>query len=87
MIQPGIEPPSPRPLVKTLTIMLSKLCNCLELVYTKNYSNLRKIFVLRLFKMTANQTVLEPKSVIEFWWLRSTNHMKFIKEYVWKSMF
>ena len=40
----------------------------LEFIYSKNYVNLTKIFVLRLFKMAANQTVcfrLKQKSVIK----------------------
>ena len=42
---------------------------CLELFDTYNYFNLAKIFVLRLFKMAANQTecfTLEQRSVIKF---------------------
>ena len=39
----------------------------LGFVYTKNYLNLAKIFLLRLFKMAANQTALqEQRSVIKF---------------------
>ena len=41
----------------------------MKLVYSKNYFNLAKIFVLRLFKMVANQTEcssLEQRSVIKF---------------------
>ena len=33
--------------------------HCLQLVYSKNYFNLKKTFVLKLFKMTANQTMLQ----------------------------
>ena len=42
--------------------------HCLELVYCKNYFNLIKIFVLRLFKMVVNQTEcsrLEQRSAIK----------------------
>ena len=42
--------------------------HCLELVYSKDYLNLAKIFVLRLFKMAANQagsSRLEQKSLIK----------------------
>ena len=48
---------------------LKTLLHCLELVYGKNYSNLIKIFVLRLFKMVANQKQcfrLEQRSLIRF---------------------
>ena len=41
----------------------------LGLIYMKNYSNLVKIFVLKLFEMVANETdcsSLEQKSVIKF---------------------
>ena len=37
-----------------------KLCIFLKLVFSKNYFNLIKIFVLRLFKIAVNQTVLQP---------------------------
>ena len=40
-----------------------------ELVYSKNYFNAAKIFLLRLFRMAANQTVLQAwieKSIIKF---------------------
>ena len=43
--------------------------HCLNLVYSQNYFNLPKIFVLRLFKMLANQkecSRLELKPVIKF---------------------
>ena len=40
---------------------------CLELVYSKNYFNLTKIFVLSLFKMAAIQTVCSRQmSIIKF---------------------
>ena len=42
---------------------------CLKLVYCKNYFSLAKVFVLRLFKVVANQTEcsrLEQRSVIKF---------------------
>ena len=59
---------------------------CFKLVYSKNYFNLAKIFVLRLFKMVANQAEcsrLEQRSVIKFFlWLRSANYVKFTEEYV-----
>ena len=41
----------------------------LELIYGKNYLNLAKIFVMRLFKMAASQresSSLEQRSVINF---------------------
>ena len=41
----------------------------MELVYSKNYFNLAKIFVLRLFKIVTNQTQctrLEQRSIIKF---------------------
>ena len=39
----------------------------MELVYIKNYFNLAKVFVLRLFKMAANHCCrLEQRSVIKF---------------------
>ena len=59
--------------------------HCLELVYSINYSNLSKRFVLRPFNTTANQTKcskLEQMSVIKFWWLKSGNSMKFTEECV-----
>ena len=58
-----------------------------ELVYGKNYSNLWKIFILRLFKMKANQSSpgLNKGLSSIFWWLRNTNHEKFIVEYVMYS--
>ena len=43
--------------------------NCLELLYSKNYFNIVKIFVLKLFKKVENQTEysrLEQRSVIKF---------------------
>ena len=41
----------------------------MELIYSKNYFNLAEIFILRIFKMAANQTEssrLEQRSVIKF---------------------
>ena len=43
--------------------------HCLELIYSKNYSNLTKIFLLKLFKIVANQrerSRYEQRSVIKF---------------------
>ena len=42
--------------------------HCLELIYSKNYFNPSKIFLLRLFKMVENQirVLLEERSVIKF---------------------
>ena len=57
----------------------------MKLVYSKNYSDLTNIFVLRLFKIVANQTEsskLEHRFVIKFLWLRNANHVKFTEEYV-----
>ena len=50
-------------------IQLMQTLNCLELIYSKDYFNLPKIFVLRQFKMVANQTDcfrLEQRSAITF---------------------
>ena len=44
------------------------MLHCLKLVYSKNYFNLTKIFVLKLFKIMAIQTKcsrLEQRSVIK----------------------
>ena len=46
-----------------------EIVHCLELVYNKNYSNIAKILVLRLFKMVANQRecfTLEQRYLIKF---------------------
>ena len=51
-----------------------KYCVVWNWFITKNYFNLTKIFVSRLFKMSANHTDLFS----DFWWLRN---VKF-KEYV-----
>ena len=43
--------------------------HCLEFVYTKNYFNLAKIFLLRVFKMVANQSaqgLKKKKSVMKY---------------------
>ena len=59
----------------------------LELVYSKNYFGLTKIFVLRLFKMARNQTEYsrhEQRSIIKFlvakkweiWWQRSGKEVR-----------
>ena len=56
----------------------------MEAVYCKNYFSLIKIFVLRLFKITVNQTDcyrLEGWSS-KFWWLKSGNIVKFTEECV-----
>ena len=50
----------------------------LELVYSKNYFNLAKIFVLRLFKMLANQTDysgLNNGLSLNFCLMKSANRM------------
>ena len=62
---------------------------CLELVYAKNYFSLSDIFVLRLFKMVANQRTpgLIRSLSSKYWWLRSVNHEKFIDECLLRSMF
>ena len=57
----------------------------LELVYYKNYFNLTKLFVLRLFKMATNHTeyfMLKQISFMNFCWPRSTNYVKFPGECV-----
>ena len=50
-----------------------------ELVYGKNYLNLTKIFLLRLFKMVTNQSApgLDKGLLSNIWWLRCANHVKF----------
>ena len=57
--------------------------HCLELIYCKNYFNLVKILVLWLFKMAANHTQssdLNRGLSSKFWWLRSTNRIKFTEK-------
>ena len=47
------------------------------------FFNFSEIFVLRLFKMAANEIVLQAWTEVchqSFYWLRSTNHVKFTKE-------
>ena len=56
------------------------MLHCLKLVYSKNYFNLTKIFVLRLFKMVTNQTGSNRGLLSNFWSLKSTNHKKFTEE-------
>ena len=56
----------------------------MELVYCKNYFNLTKIFDLRLFKMTENQSFpgLNKGLSLNFWCLWSFNYVEFTKECV-----
>ena len=52
----------------------------LELNYNKNYSNMTKISILKLFKMAANQTDCSWLNRVlwsSLWWLRTANHVKF----------
>ena len=53
------------------------------LVYSKNF-NFTRIFILRLFKMVANQiaTGLNRSLSSNFGWLRSANHVKCTEECV-----
>ena len=61
-----------------------KTLHCLKLVYNKNYFNLAKIFVLRLFKIAANQTASDLNRGLSenFWLLRIVNYEKFTEECV-----
>ena len=53
----------------------------MEFVYIKSNFNLANIFVLKLFKMAANQIECFNRGLpSNFCWLRSTNHVKFTEE-------
>ena len=54
------------------------------LVYSKHYFTLAGIFVLRLFKMSANQSApgLNRGISSNFWLLESANNVKFTEEFV-----
>ena len=56
----------------------------MELIYSKSYFNLSKIFVLWLFKMVANQSTpdLNKDLSSNFCWLKSANEVKFTEECV-----
>ena len=52
--------------------------------YNKNYFNLTKIFLFRLFKIEENHSAqdLNIGLLSNFGWLKSVNHVKCIEEYV-----
>ena len=59
------------------------ILHCLELVYSKNYFNFTKMFVLKLFKIVANQSTpgWNRSLSLNFWWLKSANYVKFTDVY------
>ena len=54
------------------------------MVYCKNYFEIAKIFLLRLFKIAENQSApgLNRDLSRNFLWLRSANHVKFTDEWM-----
>ena len=54
----------------------------MKLVYRKNNFNLTKNISFKLFKMIANLIELNRSLSSNFWWPRSSNHVKFTEECV-----